>query len=255
MNGRQPLSVLKKADEIKVQYEDIEKILDYIETLPDKTIILDIPTETLGIDWNLLQMYSEKISFMVSLHNLELVNKCKELNIKFYWAYPITSYYELRGIIDLEPCYIMLGAPLYFDLKKVKSITSIPIRLCPNLAFEPYISRKDGICGTWIRPEDVETYEEFVSALEFRLVDFAQERVLYHVYAENKTWPGNLNLLLANFNVNVDNRAIPEEIGEARINCGQRCMIGSGCRFCVNAIKFSNLIREKASVLREKEQN
>ena len=108
----------------------------------------------------------------------------------------------MNGVIAFDPCYIILAAPLCFDLKKVKAKTQIPIRLCPNLAFDAYIPRANGICGSWIRPEDVEIYEEWVDTLEFITDDLSKESTLFHIYAENKVWPGNLNLLLTNFNVN-----------------------------------------------------
>ena len=52
-------------------------------------------------------------------------------------------------------------------------------------------------------------------------------------------------LLFTNFNINVDNRGLPEEIGETRANCGQRCMMFSNCHFCETAMKFSNALRKR----------
>lgn len=245
MSGRQPLSVLKKADEVKMQFEDRERIIDYMETLSDKTIILDIPTGIDELNWRLFKAYSEKIDFMLCLHDLKFAAECAENEIKFYWAYPITSYYELKGILALNPCYIFLGAPLSFDLPKVQKITNVPIRLCPNLAYDAYIPRVDGICGQWVRPEDTAVYEQYVSAYEFECDELKREQALLHIYKENGEWPGNLNLLLTNFNVNVDNRALPEEIGEVRVSCGQRCMSNGTCHFCLTGVKFSNAIRKK----------
>jgi hypothetical protein len=34
---------LKKADEIKVAYIDRDRILDFVEKIPNSTIILDVP--------------------------------------------------------------------------------------------------------------------------------------------------------------------------------------------------------------------
>lgn len=179
------------------------------------------------------------------IHNLNLAKECHIHGIKFYWAYPIFTWYELQGLIKLNPCYLLLNAPMSFSLAKVKEKTDIFIRLCPNLAYDAYIPRENGIYGTWIRPEDVDTYGEWVDVLEFITDDLGKESTLLHIYKENKNWPGNLNLLLTNFNVNVDNRAIPEEIGKYRANCGQRCMVSNSCHFCETAIKFSNAIRTK----------
>ena len=43
VNGRQPYSVIKRADEVKFNYNDKDKILDLVEKYPDKTVILDVP--------------------------------------------------------------------------------------------------------------------------------------------------------------------------------------------------------------------
>ena len=136
VTGRQPLSTLQQADEIKMQFEDIDRIIDYIKDFPDKTIIYEIPKNTINVDWKLLETYASQITLIVALQDLRLIPKCVEYNLKYYWAYPITSYYELRGILDLNPSYLFLGAPLTFDLKNIHNITSIPIRMCPNVAYD-----------------------------------------------------------------------------------------------------------------------
>ena len=40
VSGRQPYSVIKRADEVKFNYNDKDKILDLVEKYPDKTVIL-----------------------------------------------------------------------------------------------------------------------------------------------------------------------------------------------------------------------
>lgn len=245
LSGRQPISVLKKCDEIKMRYEDRERIIDYIEVLPDKTIILEIPREVRDINWQLYEMYAEKINFILCVHDLSFATLCYEHNMQFYWEYPITSYYELNGVLALNPCYLFLGAPLCFELPKIKSKTDIAIRLCPNIAYNSYIPRENGICGQWIRPEDIKAYEPYVDTFEFAADELQREAVLLHIYKDNGQWPGNLNLLLTNFGFNVDNRGLPEEIGEMRTKCGQRCMSTGTCHFCETAVKFSEALRKK----------
>lgn len=255
LSGRQPLSVLKKCDEIKIEYCDKDKIIDYLEPLFDKTIILDVPSDVQALNWSLLKVYAEKVQFMLCLHDLSFVAPCQEHGINWYWAYPITSYYELRGILELNPCYLFLGAPLSFDLPKIKSITNVAIRLCPNLAYDAYIPRENGVCGSWVRPEDVDTYAQFVDAFEFEADELKREQVLLHVYKDNKEWPGNLNLLFTNFGVNVDNRGIPEEIGNMRTKCGQRCMLNGTCHFCKTAVQFAETLRKQHEIALQNGQN
>ena len=69
-----------------------------------------------------------------------------------------------------------------------------------------------------------------------------KEASLLKIYKEDQKWPGNLNLLLTNFNCNVDNRAIPEEFALARMQCRQTCMGGGKCKFCYTAVNFSRAI-------------
>lgn len=245
LSGRQPLSALRQADEIKMKYQDRERAIDYIKDMPNKTIIIDIPKDVGEIEWKLLDAYNQEGNLILCLYDLKHISECLEHKVKYYWAYPITSYYELQGLLPLYPCYLYLGAPLSFDLMKIKSMTNIDIRLCPNIAYGNYIPRRDGVCGHWIRPEDVKYYEPYVTALEFIAEDLEKERTLLHIYKDNQNWPGNLNLLLTNFGVNVDNRALPDELGPMRISCGQRCMINKTCHYCENAIKFAEALRHK----------
>ena len=106
------------------------------------------------------------------------------------------------------------------------------------------ITKINVLSGTWIRPEDAESaYGKYISAFEFNLTDLSEEATLLKVYKSGE-WPGNLNILLKNFNINVENRALPEEIGEVRANCGRRCMESTNCHFCEMAVLFANSVRK-----------
>lgn len=222
-----------------MRYEDKDRIIDYIECIPEKTIILEIPKES-AVNWELYKAYSNKIDFILCIADLRLAQLCNEHGIKFFWAYPINTFYELQGVIKLQPSYIYLGAPLCFDLPRVKGITDIPIRLIPNVAYDAYIPRDHGVCGQWIRPEDVEAYEPYVDVFEFDTNELQREAVLLHVYKDTKKWMGNLNLLITNLGVDVDNRAISPDLVTARVSCGQRCMSHGTCHLCLKALKYSS---------------
>lgn len=244
LSGRQPLSALRKADEIKMKYEDINKIIDYVKEFPDKTIIYEIPKNIIDVDWKLLAMLSEQITLVIALQDLRLIPKCLEYNLKYYWAYPITSYYELKGIIALNPYYLFIGAPLTFNLEQVHNMSNALIRMCPNVAYDAYIPRADGICGQWVRPEDTRYYEPYVNTFEFITDNLEKERTLLNIYKDDQEWPDNLNILITNLKVDVDNRAIPDEFGPIRVRCGQRCMQYGSCHYCIKAVKFSNAVQQ-----------
>ena len=252
--GRQSYSVLKKADEVKVQYRDIDRILDFIEKIPDKTVILEIPKDS-QLDYSKIQLYNEKLNFVLAIENLSLIGELKNNNIKWYWSYPITTYYELNSILDHMPEYVLLGPPLCFDLEKISRKTNVEIRLIANTADVGYLPRENGIYGPWIRPEDVKEYGKYVSTLEFLEPDLTKEATLLHIYKDNEMWPGNLNLLLTGFGINVDNRALPDDIGEIRTKCGQRCMSRGTCNYCHTAILFAEALRKKHEELNNKKKD
>lgn len=256
VSNRQPKQLLEKADEIKVQYSDIARIKNYIEDYPNKSFVYEIPKNILNsnIEWSKIKEYAEKADFKLAIKNLNLATECHNRNISFYWDYPVFTYYELRSLIKLNPCYIILNAPLFFDLENVNKITKIPIRLSPNLAYDAYIPKDNGIYGTWIRPEDVDNYSKYVNILEFVGVTTEQEATLFHIYQENKTYPGNLNFLFTNFNYHVDNRSLPEDLGIRRMTCGQRCMVHGTCHYCETIMNHANLIKKLHNLKKEQEE-
>ena len=61
LSARQPDSVLKKADEIKIELRDYRAIPDYIDKYPDKVLILEMENELQEkFNWELIEMYSKK---------------------------------------------------------------------------------------------------------------------------------------------------------------------------------------------------
>ena len=252
LSSRQPKTVLKKADEIKIELRDYKAIPDYVDNYPEKTLILDmndrIPED---FTWDMLPVYSEKMNgnFYCALRDLSLASKCKELGVKFYYHYAATSFFELDGLKKLGVSYVLIGIPLIFDLPNVASY-GVPVRVQPNIAYEPYIARENGIIGGWIRPEDVDKYGEYVDVMEFAYCStLDKEATLYHVYVENKTWPGNLNLLIENLNFDFNNQMLYDEknFADRRMRCKQKCLNGKSCHYCEQQLKFETLLRKYAS--------
>lgn len=241
--NRHERSVLAKADQIKIRYSDRGRLVDYIKDYLDKTFILYISKEEKEIDWALYASLSEEANLIFCIENLALAPVCASRGIAWYWAYPVFTYYDLNRLTKLHPCYISLGAPLSFDLEKVSKRAKTALRLCPTGAYDAYIPSEGAVYGSWIRPEDLSLYESFVDAIDFMTDDLSKEATLLHVYKENGTWPGNLNLLIPNFGINVSNIGLPDEFGATRLRCGQRCQAGGACRLCQSALELSNAAR------------
>lgn len=241
LHSRQEAKYLKYANEIKVDFRDRKVLSDLYEKYPDKTFILEVYSNS-EIDWDAIKEYNilSQGKLILCISNSEQMNKCKELDIKFYFGYPISNFYELRAVIACGVAYVRLDAPLFFKLDRVKEF-GIPIRAVPNIAYLAYIPHKDGICGTWIRPEDLEDYEDYIDVIEFEDCDNHKEQALYRIYMEQKAWPGELNDIISNLNYKGTNRMIPPHtFGAKRISCGQRCQETGICHLCYRILDLAN---------------
>ena len=115
-----------------------------------------------------------------------------------------------------------------------------------------YMKRRSGVCGTYVRPEDVDAYGEYVDHMEFDTQDLKKEETLLRIYKQDKNFPGNLNFLLDYLNDNVDNRIIPEDFGKFRMSCKQVCQINNSCHYCPNTFSMIyELLKNKKWVLNE----
>lgn len=240
LSSRNEKKYLELADEIKVQYRDRNIIPDLFEKYPKANVILDIFDIETEKDWEKIKQFNilGQGRLICCVSDFGFAAMCKEEGIKFFYGYPIKTYYELNAAIDFGVCYIKVDAPLFFDMPYVAS-KGIPIRAIPNMAYGDGFPRKNGLFGVWIRPEDVEAYEPYVSVLEFDDCDLRKERALFRIY-NKKAWSGPLELLITNFKHSGVNRMVLPDLVQHRLNCKQKCQSGGSCRACERAFKLAN---------------
>lgn len=249
LSSQQDAKYLERIDEIKFDYNDRHLILTYIDNYPNTTIILKCALNNQDIDWDEIKdlNYRAKENFILSIVDPQLIPICKEHNIKFYLNYPITSYDELSAVVEMGSYYVQLGAPLFFDLDNVKKFyPNIKIRFIPNVAYDDLYIRKNGITGTWIRPEDLKLYEEYGEAIEFEASNVKRERALYRIYIEEHKWPGDLEMIITGLNHPAVNRIILSETSEKRLNCRQICKSSKNCHICERALSLADVDKLEA---------
>ena len=186
--------------------------------------------------------------FILCLAHISDIAAAKERGIISYWGYPVTTYYELDGLMqtygeDFCPAYILVGAPLTHDfnmLTKVAYAGCVPIRMVANVSYTDGFSRPDGVIGGWIRPEDLDAYEKAgLGAIEFGDCDQKKEQALFRIYKE-KEWSGELGLIITNLNYPGVIRMVLSEMSRKRINCGQRCLTTSNCQVCYRMLNLAD---------------
>ena len=241
LSSRQVAEYLKKADEIKVEYRDRRTIPDLAEKYPDARINLLPPEKEEDIDWKEIKNYQilSRNNFIFGIIRYTDIGPAKDNDINVYYRFPITTFQELEDVKRAGVCSVILGAPLFFRMDSVAKF-EIPVRAIANVAHpEGSFTMLDGPTGTWIRPEDVEVYEQYIDTIEFMAVQ-KEEQALYRIYAEQHKWPGELNMVVKDLNHSATNRMIPPTLVESRLNCGQRCKETGRCHLCQRVLDLAD---------------
>lgn len=122
------------------------------------------------------------------------------------------------------------------------------IRVIANFAYETHLPMQ--IQNFFIRPEDVEDYEPYVDIIEIFGEDHLPS-IIYGAYLDGE-WFGSLNEIIYNLNEPIDNRTIIPIFGEARLNCGRRCLTSGSCSICANLKNISENLASKNLIIRKK---
>lgn len=116
-----------------------------------------------------------KQRIIAELASADFFGDAAKNGLEYYLGYPVVSFFELNALKQLGVCYVRLDNELFFQLDKVKKC-GVPVRAIPNVAYIDGLRRENGILGTWIRPEDLETiYDDYITAVEFEDADRAKE--------------------------------------------------------------------------------
>lgn len=233
--------VLSKAQEIRlIENKDTKDIFDYIEKFPKAELIVPFPCTT---PFEELRQYAKLNRIILAIKDFSYLKEIKEANIPWFYDMPVRTFFELKNLFRLGASYIVIDSPLFNNLDKVYEVLApnIGLRLSPNVAYYGYIPAPNGICGSWIRPEDVPQLKKYNITFEFGDCEERprKEEALYRVYSEGK-WQGSLNNIITNLRYECDNELIPPDLIEKRINCGQRCQSGSSCHLCYRYLQIAN---------------
>ena len=256
LSSRQTAEYLEQADEIRFEYRDRKAIPDFIAKYPTARINLvlsyDSSSET-EIDWNEIYVNAKLAHdrFIVGIVNGTQLAAAREKGVHFYHRAPLYTFQELRDLYFAGANEVILGAPLFFQLDKIsRYYPAFSIRAVANVALpEGSMSPNDGVCGTWIRPEDVPLYEQYVDTIEF-FGEQTVEQALFRIYALQHRWSGELKQIVKDLDHDATNRMIPPTLAEARISCGQKCMMNNVCHLCHRTLDlakpemWSNYLKE-----------
>lgn len=220
---------LQQAKEIRLSSKD--NVLDYLEKYPEATLIIPYTT-----DKTIIKLCAGRAVFALKYDELKY---CAHAQLPWFWDYPIASYVVFNNLIELGAESILIQSPLFNDLEYLSGKKKV--RLIPNVAYYKDVPRKDGVLGSWIRPEDLAYLEKYNVVFEFRDCEDRpkKEEALFRVYLKGE-WGGSLTTIITNLDYEAENPLLPQDLIEKRTQCHQQCQEGSYCRLCYRFLDIAN---------------
>lgn len=232
----------KTLEEVYEKY-NIEKIIEKIEATKIELIINNVRYEDLT---TILKNNSNKVFFAAaSVRDMELLIEEEIPNV--FCALPVTNEVTFDYFANtLKVPKIIVGGQLGFSLKYLdKKNTEIMI----NPAY--IYGEKGDLKSFFIRPEDIDLYEEIVDILFFIPKNIKYEEVLFDVYKKRKVWYGDLKDIVINLKSPFYNQYLFNDdkinFGEMRLTCRKKCI---NCRYCDNILVLQDLIKSKEKELK-----
>lgn len=238
LDSRVEAKYRKKADELYIEYRDLKSAEQYLTNeYENTTLIIDTPPELTTDELTTLQRWLNlKEEIILALHNFKQLTP-EMSTFKWYIMLPCNSFAEAIALQNAGAEYIVLGETLFFNIDRLKDCGIKKVRIMANQAVHSTVPRENGICGPWVRPEDVAMYDKFQeTVIEFPGCLPSKEQALYRIYAEQHQWPGAINMIIDNIDADCENRMLPTEFTEHRLNCRQRC---HSCHICPNMFRLA----------------
>lgn len=245
---------LNEVDEVVFQYSGTDQIIDFIPSVlqEEQTAVINL-TEIAEENIKEVIVYLNKLkeihsNFKVQIdfyNQKDFIGLLNDNDIQFMFWNMAGDRDILTAMLNYNITDIYIVEDLAFNLKDISEYLKgkVSIRVFPDIA---QYKRGAGdeisdLTKFFIRPEDVELYEEYVDVLEIFRLDIRQSTV-YEVYKQEQ-WLGALDFLIMDFKAGISNTHIEPHFGKTRLNCGKRCAFGK-CNVCKNIEQLSKSLED-----------
>lgn len=164
---------------------------------------------------------------------------------KIYFNIYIRDWDTLYEYLDRKVSDIFITEQLGFEVDRVAEIAhakNIQVRAFPNVAQVQYNQLSD-IHKFWIRPEDVELYEDYIDVLEF-FGEKEKQPIYYDIYAVDKKWMGDLKEIIIGLKDSLDSTRLAPRFGMKRVYCGRKCLKGDSCKMCNHVMSLAKTLEK-----------
>lgn len=249
-------------DEISIIYEDQSKeLIGFLQKHPNQRINLivrDIDKFYDDKEWLKLDQIKEAMPnqelylcffgakrFSViedsRIHQI-IANLC---NIPYFTGDLATNFSQLNYLLNLGVSDVYVGENICFEIPAVKQLCEkygARVRAYPNVA-QSEIRNADAITKFFIRPQDVEVYEDYIDVFEF-WGPLDRQNTLRVIYTK-RNWMAPLRDIILDFDEDIDSHRILSAFAQTRKNCGKKCEKGNGCRVCYTVASIGQKLEEK----------
>lgn len=258
---------LNEVDEILINYNRKDlTLLDFMLEHQEQRIIIMITWEGDFLDNNCIEIFKHihesypELNFAFCFWNIpdneKLLKVVQDSELPFFFGNFVKDWDTLHYFKKFNPTDMYVTESLGFEIQKVAAVLApagIKVRCFPNVA-QSAAEMECGLKTFFIRPEDVEKYSEYVDVLEF-FGDSVHMDTYYKIYTKDKKWFGKLKEIIAGLKSDIDSRHIPEQFADSRMNCGKRCLKGSGCKLCESVEALSATLDRYENKVAELKQN
>lgn len=237
---RKGFKYLPQIDEFNIDYRNKEaKLLKFLQQYAkSQRVNIRLPLDFTQNDIELLEtLYQDRkynIAVILPQRDNYYSKHLKEHNTPFYFSTPCWDWDEFIGDINFGVSDIFISGMLGFELNKVSKIAkqnNIQIRCFANIA-QSRRENTDRFKNFYIRPEDVDFYNQYIDIIEF-FNSSDQQNVLYQIYFKDKEWNGNLREIIKGLDIDINNYYIlGSEFARRRSECGKRCLKNERCSLC-----------------------
>ena len=134
----------KKAQEIRIQYKELNKLLDIYEINPNLHIILTIKGEQKSnIKWEEIDKYNKmwQNKIIIETDSFEIMETCDLFNLQYFYGIPVNNFYDFRALVEYGCTDVKIVPPLTHMLDKLENF-EVTVRMCPNIAYYAHIRRE-----------------------------------------------------------------------------------------------------------------
>lgn len=259
--------VLQKIDELEIKYNERNThIVEFVQEQPSQQIII----VNLDSEENMLLFIKNKeyekikdipnikISLAPALfHNIEIMEKFQENGIAYYIDIAAYTWQHIHILIEKKVSDILITGPIGLEIKDIATRLhnlGIQVRAIPNYIHkEEEQSSFPTFTSFYIRPEDVEEYEEYIDVLEFPHADLTKALIYYKIYAEDKKWYGNLQEIIEGLDEEFNSKYIMPVFAQMRLNCRRSCFTNGKCQICHKVKELSENLK-KIGIIVEREK-